>query len=100
MSFMKNHTTTTGQGFHGQILQCDTPFCASEVVEFDRDRLEFVCGEHASEQLDALERKYMTLAQKEIEAREKAGFEVSHEWLDSLERKHIALALQELTSNI
>jgi hypothetical protein len=29
-------------------MQCDTPFCASEVVDFDVDRVEFVCREHAS----------------------------------------------------
>lgn len=45
-----------------------------------------------------LENKYVAIAQKEVEARERAGFVVTPEWLDTLERKHRALALQEIAN--
>jgi hypothetical protein len=48
------------------------------------------------EWLDALERKHLAPAKKEIEAREKAGLEVTPEWLDALERKYMALAQKEI----
>jgi hypothetical protein len=45
-----------------------------------------------------LENKYVALAQKEVEAREKAGKAVTPEWLDALERKHQAMAMQEIAT--
>lgn len=49
-----------------------------------------------NELLNALEKKYLAIAQKEVAAREMAGLPVTPDYLDALERKHLELARREL----
>jgi hypothetical protein len=48
------------------------------------------------EQLDAMEREHLGMAREEVEARKRAGLEVTSEWLEALERKYMAIAVASL----